>query len=300
MLHWLSSQPAVHWLAPRPQLYMQNQVASMIVQSNVVEKGEDFKDDDAHPFWDADLNGDGEIIGIGDSGIDMESCFFKDPANPFVKPPAGVTEWRSPTHRKVVYYDGRVDPDFADLVGHGTHTCGTLAGLDPASSNVLATGAAKGARIAFIDLSRTSSGDVNAPQDLATDYFPRTAGAGAMVFSDSWGSSSPVYDVQSASVDEYLFTNQDALSCFAAGNYGENDNLDSTITSPATAKNVMTVGASKSISPNYVSQTIAPVFLMTASVFRKTRPVQHLNMRLVKAGALSSRRVGKMHLATKL
>jgi hypothetical protein len=34
VLHWLSSQAAVHWLAPRPRLYLQNAIASMIVQVN--------------------------------------------------------------------------------------------------------------------------------------------------------------------------------------------------------------------------------------------------------------------------
>jgi hypothetical protein len=32
VLHWLSGQAAVHWLAPRPRLFLQNAIASMIVQ----------------------------------------------------------------------------------------------------------------------------------------------------------------------------------------------------------------------------------------------------------------------------
>ncbi|KAF8071088.1 tagC [Scenedesmus sp. PABB004] len=281
-LYWLSNQAAVHWLAPRPRLFLQNMVASMIVQDNGAAAGQDYKAANSHLFWEAGLDGRGQIIGIGDSGIDMQSCFFADAAVPFV-PPAQGSEWRSSTHRKVVLYWGLADSTFQDLVGHGTHTSGSLAGIDPADPTSKATGAARSARIAFADLSTTDKGDVNAPQDLEADYFPKLAGAGASIFSDSWGSSSPVYDFQSSRADAWLFKNQDTLSHFAAGNYGENDNLDTTITSPATAKNVVTVGATKSLTPNYISQTIAPVFLMSLEVKRASKPSQFMNIRLVKA-----------------
>lgn len=101
---------------------------------------------------------------------------------------------------------------------------------------------------------------------------------------DSWGSSTPVYDFQASKADMWLYKHQDCISHFAAGNYGENDALDTTITSPATAKNVMTVGATKSLMPNYISQTIAPVFMMTVEISRKGKPAQKIFVRLVKAG----------------
>jgi hypothetical protein len=99
-----------------------------------------------------------------------------------------------------------------------------------------------------------------------------------------------VYDFQASKVDAWLFNNQDTISHFAAGNYGENDDRDSTITSPATAKNVVTVGATKTKTANYISQTIAPVFMMTIEVRRqsKGKPSQFMSMRLVKAGEWSA------------
>lgn len=105
---------------------------------------------------------------------------------------------------------------------------------------------------------------------------------------DSWGSTSPVYDFQASKLDSWLYNNQDCISHFAAGNYGENDNLDSTITSPATAKNAVTVGATKSAVANYVSQTIAPVFSLSVEIKRKDKPVQYVGVRLVKAGGCGS------------
>jgi len=107
--------------------------------------------------------------------------------------------------------------------------------------------------------------------------------AGAAL-ADSWGSTSPIYDFQASKLDSWLYKNQDCISHFAAGNYGENDNLDSTITSPATAKNAVTVGATKSAMPNYISQTIAKVFMMSVEIKRANKPPQYVGVRLVKAG----------------
>jgi subtilisin family serine protease len=113
---------------------------------------------------------------------------------------------------------------------------------------------------------------------------PALAAAVALAAADSWGSTSPVYDFQASKLDSWLYNNQDCISHFAAGNYGENDNLDSTITSPATAKNAVTVGATKSPTANYISRTIAPVFMMSVEIKRANKPVQYVGVRLVRAG----------------
>lgn len=142
----------------------------------------DYRTPESTVFWDAGLDGRGQIVGIGDSGIDMKSCFFADPAVPF-EAPTGSREWANPAHRKVVYYWGMADETFRDLVGHGTHTSGSIAGYNPAAPDSKATGAAKGAKLAFVDLSRTAGGDVNAPQDLEWNYFPKLFERGACIFS---------------------------------------------------------------------------------------------------------------------
>lgn len=145
----------------------------------------DYSTPDANVFWTAGLDGRGQIVGMGDSGIDMQSCFFSDPQNPFVLP-VGSKEWVNPQHRKVVYYHGLADEYFRDLVGHGTHTAGSVAGFNPNAPDSKATGAAKGARLAFTDLSRTAGGDVNAPPNLERDYFPRMYANGARIFSGGY------------------------------------------------------------------------------------------------------------------
>jgi subtilisin family serine protease len=158
-------------------------VSCRFFQDNAAGPDRDFDKPGAHVFWDQGLDGKGQVIGIGDSGIDMHSCFFKDPNVPFSTPIDGSREWRAPEHRKVVYYWGLADPRFQDLVGHGTHTSGSVAGQDPSDPNGRATGAAKSAKLAFVDLSALPSGDVNAPQDMEKNYFPNIYSTGARVFS---------------------------------------------------------------------------------------------------------------------
>ena len=64
---------------------------------------------------------------------------------------------------------------------------------------------------------------------------------GARVHSDSWGTSA--YDAYAYDVDLFAWYYQNFLPVFAAGNFGYEE-VDSTISSPAVAKNCLAVGAS--------------------------------------------------------
>ena len=74
---------------------------------------------------------------------------------------------------------------------------------------------------------------------------------GARIHSNSWGRpGNGRYDTTAKSVDAYMFEHQDFLAVFAAGNSGVDSNRDgvideNSIGSPGTAKNALTVGASK-------------------------------------------------------
>ncbi|NUM89183.1 MAG: S8 family serine peptidase, partial [Bdellovibrionales bacterium] len=80
---------------------------------------------------------------------------------------------------------------------------------------------------------------------------------GAFIHSNSWGApnSNGRYDNFTVQADTYVFNNMDFLPVFAAGNDGVDGNKDGVIdegslSSPGSAKNVLTVGASK----NYLLQ----------------------------------------------
>ena len=166
-----------------------------------------------HPFWApaVGLRGEGQVVGVGDSGLDLDSCYFFDPAVPMapnVRTEAGGKVFSSDAHRKVAYYLGRLDAAMVDSVGHGTHVAGTIAGLPYAAASDTAdpaVGMAPGARIGFIDLSTTASGDVGVPDDLARDYYPLAYERGTRIHSDSWGSSVAIYDESASSADKFLY-----------------------------------------------------------------------------------------------
>jgi hypothetical protein len=71
LLQWLASIEAVYWLAPAFRARLANNNVARIVQSgsNVAYTSE--------PLWRAGLRGEGQIIGQGDSGIDVDSCYFR-------------------------------------------------------------------------------------------------------------------------------------------------------------------------------------------------------------------------------
>jgi hypothetical protein len=65
------------------------------------------------PIWNADLLGEGEIIGIGDTGLDYDNCFFRDPNAQSIPmctstspENCAATIALQPQHRKIVAYRG--------------------------------------------------------------------------------------------------------------------------------------------------------------------------------------------------
>ena len=76
------------------------------------------------PYRDVGINGEGQLIGIADSGLNDLSCFFIDTSGEYktiTTNRTGVVEWK---RRKVVQYIAHAD-GVDDLGGHGTHVCGT-------------------------------------------------------------------------------------------------------------------------------------------------------------------------------
>jgi hypothetical protein len=201
VLSWLAEQPQAHWLEPRRQMRLHNRVASSITQGIMRgEPADDVTSMTMHPYWQpaVGLRGEGQVVGVGDSGLDMDSCYFFDPAVSFVantRQEASGKVFSSDAHRKVAYYLGRADTQMTDGVGHGTHVCGSIAGLPLNSASDAAdpgVGMAPGARIGFIDLSATGSNDVGVPDDLDKDYFPMAYERGVRIHSGArsrrgWG-----------------------------------------------------------------------------------------------------------------
>mmetsp|Transcript_27215 Transcript_27215/g.70074 ORF Transcript_27215/g.70074 Transcript_27215/m.70074 type:complete len:1426 (+) Transcript_27215:1145-5422(+) len=273
VLAWLAARPSVRWLSPSKETMLHNRAAAAAMQSGGLESGQSPSNADLFPYWQAGLDGSGQIIGTGDSGLNMQSCYFEDNAVRFRRTGTrnGFSAFSSSKHRKVVLYVA-LRGDMSDADGHGTHTSGTLAGSqqgnDPAVSPKEATGMAPGARLAFLDLASGRINGVVTPADLNKNYFPFAYEEGARVHSDSWGSTQSAYDSLASEVDRFLWENQDFTSVFSAGNQGDSrggTETSVTLSSPSVAKNVISVGATLNFGAQVRSSLITSV-QMTVSL----------------------------------
>lgn len=80
---------------------------------------------------------------------------------------------------------------------------------------------------------------------------------GARIHSNSWGGGDPgAYDAQCEQLDRFVWKNRDMCVLVAAGNDGTDQDADGrinpmSVTSPATAKNCITIGASENQRPGF-------------------------------------------------
>lgn len=102
----IARQPEVAHVLPRRVHFLHNLNAiSVQLQTGGPAAGAVAVDE--AQFWGAGVNGSGQVIGLGDSGIDMEHCAFADPAVPFdsfTVDRSRVPVFRSTEHRKVALY----------------------------------------------------------------------------------------------------------------------------------------------------------------------------------------------------
>ncbi len=182
--------------------------------------------------------GETEIVGVADTGLDDTHPDF---ANRIVE--------RVPLGRP---------GDPSDPHGHGTHVAGSILG-DGSASNGCIRGVAPKARIFFQSLLDKNGGLGGLPFRLGT-LFADAYKAGVRIHNDSWGSvAMGAYRVNSMEVDEYVYSQKDMLIVMSAGNDGtaadpligaRNSAVGYvdwlSLGSPATAKNALTVGASRS------------------------------------------------------
>ena len=245
VIGWLVNQPLVHWIQEQKKITIRNKMAGVAMQSWNAS---------THEIWNRGIIGTGQIVGIADTGIDYDNCFFRDKVS--LSPPrcsgtghvttAGCI---SNTHRKIVTYRKFYETDYNDYNGgHGTHVAGSVAGSaldDDATQRNFASqynGAAPGAKIAFDDVGDGVGDLTGIPYDLASGLFPHAYAAGARIHTNSWGSTATYYDTMAMEIDEFTHANDDFLVLVAAGNDGPSM---STVGAPATAKNILAVGATE-------------------------------------------------------
>jgi M6 family metalloprotease-like protein len=175
------------------------------------------------PIWDVGLHGEGQIIGIMDSGpLDINHCFFMDP----------VDNTPRLAHRKVLAIR---NTSGSAAGGHATFTSGNAAGDDfnnPGAAN--RRGGAWASRLVSGNTADLGSSTLLAEFDAA-------ASVGARIHSNSWHDDTgnpATYNQNAADVDTFTWNNEDNVVLGSAGNTGEEQGP------PGTAKNAICVSAS--------------------------------------------------------
>eukprot|EP00904_Undaria_pinnatifida_P012698 jgi/Undpi1/8559/HiC_scaffold_25.g11024.m1 len=108
-------------------------------------------------------------------------------------------------------------------------------------------GVARGAKIAFFDVSGEEDATVlDVPYPDAREAWQTAENTGAAIHSNSWGYYGCVVGDSTYYNDQYLYENPKHLLVFAAGNKGDSSTDLCSITTPATGKNSLAVGSSKS------------------------------------------------------
>ncbi len=202
------------------------------------------------------LRGTGQIVAVADTGLDRGSTNPTQLHDDF--------ENGSGATRVAVIHD-RVGDGGNDVnSGHGTHVAGSvlgngkLSGANPAAHNYPASaypGLAPEATLVFQAIENNNNGSLSGlPLDL-NELFAQAAASGARIHTNSWGSNDAgAYTTEAQDADEYAWDHKDFTILFAAGNSAADSNADGRIdnysmNSPASAKNVITVGASENNRP---------------------------------------------------
>ena len=242
----LAQANGVKWIEPYPDFKFQN----FEIPGNLVEtvSRKTVKDLDGYESgtkimnfeaaWNRGFTGRGQLVGFSDTGLDtgMMGSIHQD--------------FRGQVEKGYAY--GLFSFSWNDPMGHGTHVAGSIAGNGSASSGALRGGAYEAKLIAGGMWSQLLNNMIP-PQDI-TVMFKDAYADGARIHTNSWGSprNPGAYDQFAETVDKFMWDNPEMLILFAAGNSGTDQNNDGrvdedSIGSPATAKNVMAVGASENL-----------------------------------------------------
>ncbi|MFL6199038.1 MAG: S8 family serine peptidase, partial [Thermoanaerobaculia bacterium] len=213
------------------------------------------------PIFSQGIYGEGQVVGILDTGIDPDMCYFRDPSLglPPTNPCNGGTVV-DPAQRKILAVDflwstecaGGISNTEWDTHDHGTHVAGTVAGDNFANLLLhdMADGMAPGAKLVIQDggFATDNCADlpgIGCPVVDLNPLFQQAYDQGARLHTNSWGDNENAavqnnYSAGSQDVDEFMWNHKDFLVFFAAGNAGPGTG---SVGSPSTAKSGVSVGA---------------------------------------------------------
>src|SRR6185295_11022547 len=215
------------------------------------------------PIFSQGIFGEGQTVGIIDTGIDADLCWFRDTS--LGLPPINACNGGTTVNtnqRKVIAVDFLTSSECAGGIGntewdtqdHGSHVAGTVAGdnFSHLLTHDTADGMAPGAKLVIQDagFQTDNCGDlpgIGCPVVDLNPIFQQAYTQGARLHTNSWGDNENAavqnnYSAGSQDVDEFMWNHKDFLVFFAAGNSGPGSG---SVGSPSTAKSAVSVGATQ-------------------------------------------------------
>mmetsp|Transcript_13658 Transcript_13658/g.18758 ORF Transcript_13658/g.18758 Transcript_13658/m.18758 type:complete len:1124 (+) Transcript_13658:141-3512(+) len=247
-----ATHPSIHYIDFKPVFMGHNDLANAFIENgellaaltaDTLSGSNDYVSNrdagDLSFLTGTDNDNDPYRIGIADTGIDWDNCFFKDDDMEF--------DEEMDNHRTIYYYDTKYG-DKKDNYLHGTHMSGTLAGNENRGSAdyYLPEGTFNGmcpdARLVMVDVGDDDN-PYNVPGDLR-ELYERSYDHGARIGVYGWGSAADqlAYNDLDYRTDQFVKENPDFIPFFATGNrnYFRFPRL---IDSPAAAKSGLAVGS---------------------------------------------------------
>ncbi len=233
-----------------------------------VQSGRQGASDDVTPIWQRGLRGEGQIVGMIDSGLDVDGCQFRDAGkmpkvNTFANGMYPIEV--DATHRKVIAYDFLYscdqfgskancempsDPMAWDSHGHGTHCAGSMVGDREGPNRGMAPAAKMVVQDGGLEMNTCSEmPGLGCPVVDLYPIFEQAYQQGVRIHNNSYGDNEEApnpeqsnYTARSQDVDRFVWDHKDMLIVFAAGNSGTG-NSDFSVSSPSTNKNGLSVGS---------------------------------------------------------
>ena len=256
-ISWLAQHHQIEWIEAKPVFEIFNSEGIGVMHVDDLWDSTTMGNIDSS--WNG-LDGSGIIVTVADTGIDNgvnNSGMHPD----FADHIKGILSYPPPASTCTYYSLNPCGDSASDLDGHGTHVAGSVLG-DGTDSNGAITGAAPESQLLFHAIATTLSGEeelIGIPNNL-NDLFSLAWANGSRVHTNSWGSAeNGDYTTSSMQADASARTYDELVILFAGANEGVDANNDGEIDldslgSPASAKNVITVGATENdrSSLNYV------------------------------------------------
>ncbi|MEC7485017.1 MAG: S8 family serine peptidase, partial [Candidatus Thermoplasmatota archaeon] len=258
-LSWLVAQGEIEWVEQKPWAFTANDVADTVLKAPDLWSQSTMNG--INSSWNG-VDGSGIIVTVADTGLDSgvnDSTMHADFSDHILD----IVSWGM-TASEASSCGSQADDGASDIDGHGTHVAGSVLG-DGTNSSGNIKGMAPEAQLYFQAIGVWCANAATSPRDARyslnglpsnlIELFKAGADNGSRVHTNSWGSAeNGAYNTYSMQADIAARDYQNMTILFSAGNNGVDTNgngevdLDS-LGAPASAKSVLTVGASENNRP---------------------------------------------------